>query len=141
MDDRYRANRESGVRRAGARTASARTNTDTARTDADEGATTASSRISRIQTDFTDYSSSTTPPSSTSPDDALCDGTSVGVRREELPEVVLKNHIVRARGAASRERSRSGSEESVLIREIRDEAVLAAASASVRALSALVGDH
>ena len=40
-------------------------------------------------------------------------GTPVGIRREELPDVVLKNHIVRARGAPSRERSRSRSVASV----------------------------
>src|SRR5256885_4211557 len=38
----------------------------------------------------------------------FCDGTPVGFGAKS------KNHIVRARGAASRERSRSGSEESVL---------------------------
>src|SRR6266480_3506598 len=56
MDDRYRANRESGVRRAGARTASARTNTDTARTDARTKSDNSSSRISRIKTDSSDRS-------------------------------------------------------------------------------------
>src|SRR5205085_3909995 len=43
------------------------------RTDADERATTAHHGFPGSKTDFTDCSSSATPPCPTSPDDALCD--------------------------------------------------------------------
>src|SRR5205085_12275230 len=56
-----------------------------------------------FKTDFTDCSSAPIPLPATSPDDALCDGTPVGVRHEELPEVVPKERSsgLVGRGVAS----------------------------------------
>ena len=45
------------------------------------------------------------PPPATSPDDALWDGTPVGVRREKLPEVIPKEDRSDALGVESRART------------------------------------
>ena len=49
-------------------------------------------------------SSAGTPPRRTSPDDILCDGTPVGFRREQLPEVVHKERSSGLVAVWSRER-------------------------------------